>query len=128
MVKNSLVRMRVILFALGGVLVYLQNFIATSTAVAAVKDSHSSTSDLRPLLQSLDGILLLAAIVIFVFSFVRIKRDGGELCYDPNNFYWKLMKEAYGNTWGDRVSLCKSYWLTVWLIALPSAVLTLIAF
>ncbi len=126
MTTNTIVRMRIILAFLAGALLFGQSAIVNWSAMAAVRNHDGSTSDIRPLFHAVDGILFLAAVIIFTFSFVRIKRDGGELCYDPANPYWRFMKWSYGDGWGERVSLCKSYWLTVWLLFFPSAGVTFI--
>lgn len=121
---TALVRMRLILGVLSGILIYGQKFLAELMQVASVGREHT---DFRPELQALDGVLLLAALTIFIFSFVRISRVGNDLCYDPGNPYWKLMKGLYGDSWKDSMSLCKSYWMTVWMIFLPAVLVTLLS-
>lgn len=116
---NALLRMRTMLGLIAGALLYGQRLIVRSTHLANFGSKHE---DMRPFFHGADAILFLAAVIVCGFSFVRIKRVGGELCYDPSNPYWRLMKWSYGKEWGDRVSLCKSYWLTVWLLGGPSVV------
>lgn len=59
------------------------------------------------------SIGILTECAILFFSCFRVKpMDNGELCYDPENFWWKTMKKFYGDHWSDRIKICKSNWLT----------------
>lgn len=72
-----------------------------------------------------DGILLLSALTMLLFSFFRVGVTAcGDLCYNPDNWYWKTMKEFSDSLYApysspfDRgeVSLCKAFWLTVFAV------------
>ena len=113
-----MLRTRAILLALSAALSYGQYVLLESNL----------NEGLRYVLHGAGVILSLAAISILLFSFVRIGRTAdGQPCFDPLNPYWKLMREFFGETWGDRIRLCKSYWLTVMFISLCVAVLAIVA-
>lgn len=62
----------------------------------------------------LDSTLLLAAVNILFFSCFKIHiAPDGRFCYDPNNPYWKFMRSLYTSWWGEKISLCRSFWITV---------------
>lgn len=74
------------------------------------------------LLHVSDGILLLSALTMLLFSFFRVGiTASGEICYNPDNWYWKTMKgfsdflySPYSSPfYQGKVSLCKAFWLTV---------------
>ena len=68
---------------------------------------------------ALTGIPGLTALVVLIFSFFRVYDvPGVGLCYDPENFFWKTMKEWYGEKWRGRMSLCKTFWMTAGVITL----------
>ena len=77
-----------------------------------------------PLLHIVLDILLLATASILIFSFFRVDvMPDGQLCYNPNNPYWKLMKYFYSQSFKSRISLCKAYWATVGLLTLGAVIL-----
>ncbi|PIR69368.1 MAG: hypothetical protein COU47_03290 [Candidatus Niyogibacteria bacterium CG10_big_fil_rev_8_21_14_0_10_46_36] len=74
-------------------------------------------------------LLFVSAFIIFVSSFMQVGMlPNGQLCYNPNNWYWRVMDSIWGNGWGDTVSLCKAYWRTVETIILGMLVAVIAAF
>lgn len=119
-----MIRMRVILLMVALAFVYGQYWIFTTPMGIFLQISF----------HALDAAFLLAAAGILFFSFFQIDiTPQGELCYNPNNFWWKAMSEFWDGVWKDKNSLCKAYWLTfflicIWLIAFAiiAAVLALV--
>lgn len=104
--------MRVILLALVAFLGYGQYWLL---------ESNFKNQALPIILHIVGTILWIAAASILFFSFLRVgTTSDGQLCFNPNNPYWKLMRKFWGDAWGDRISLCKSYWLTVAFVAASS--------
>ncbi len=76
-----------------------------------------------------DGILLISALIMLMFSFFRVGiTASGELCYNPDNWYWKTIAWFYDvldvstNPFGrGKVSLCTAFWLTVLAISMVVA-------
>jgi len=112
-----MVKTRVILFLVGLGLAFGQYALVQS----------SPNEVLAVVLHVLGSILLLAAMGIFTLSFIEVGvSPQGELCFNPNNPFWKLMKFVYEGVWKDRNSLCKSYWLFAFILLFGAFILGVI--
>jgi len=64
------------------------------------------------------SIGILTECAILFFSCFRVKPMGnGELCYDPENLWWKMMRSFWKGQWPDKIKICKSNWLTYTFIS-----------
>ncbi len=104
----------------------LLSLVALLTIAVQVFILHSHLSNVwRFTLHVADGIPLFSALTMLLFSFFRVGvMADGELCYNPDNWYWKTMAWFYDPLYfplsspfeRGKVSLCKAFWLTVFAI------------
>lgn len=95
-----MIRTRVMLFALASALGYGQYLVFQSDFSAFP----------RILLHVVFSTLWISAITIFSFSFMRTaKNPDGQLGFNPENPFWRIMSRTGIYGWGNRVSLCKAY-------------------
>ncbi|MBI2062535.1 MAG: hypothetical protein HYT64_02500 [Candidatus Yanofskybacteria bacterium] len=114
----------------------LLSFVALLTIIGQVFVLHSHLpNDWKFFLHVADGILLLSALTMLLFSFFRVGvTTDGELCYNPDNWYWKTMawfydklSDPYSSSFSQgKVSLCKSFWMTAGVIFVVTGLLVLV--
>lgn len=65
---------------------------------------------------------------MFLFSLVRVdKTPTGALCFNPKNPYWRFMKRIYPKLWGNKMSLCRTHWMTE-LVVVGATLISILLF
>ena len=68
----------------------------------------------------------LGSLILLAFSFFKVQVVNGQLVYNPNNFYWKMIRQFMPEN-RTTISLCQACWITALYIGMVLC-LTAVAF